>query len=426
MRRWLALMLLGFLGAAGIAVFVVWIANPTKPPIRVGLLHSQTGTMAISERPMIDAEQLAIEELNANGGLLGRQIEWIIADGKSDPTTFADEAKRLIEVEKVSVIIGCWTSACRRRVIPVVENANHLLIYPVAYEGLESSPNVFHIGAAPNQQIIPTVSYAARELGAKSFFLVGDSSVWSRTLNEIVKDQLACIGGQNVGELYPGSSRKNQEAAVEAILKVKPDVVLNSLEGESNLHFFQALNLKGFDRANSKIISFAINEDEVRSLTTIDLAGTYSVGSYFQTLDRPENLSFVERFQKRFGNDRVTSDAISSAYNSVMLWSQALINAETDDAARVRAFLPLQSYNAAEGIVSIDRDNFHAWHAFHVGKIQPGGRIEIVWTLSKQTRPVPFPLFRPRAAWEGYLRNLQEEWGGNWVAPDPIPIQDAH
>ena len=425
MRRWWILLTLALLITAAIAVIGYLGGHHWGPPIRVGLLHSRTGPMAISERPMIDAEVLAIEELNASGGLLGRRIEAVIADGKSDPKTFADEARRLIEVEKVSVIFGCWTSACRKSVIPVVESADHMLIYPVAYEGLESSPNVFHIGAAPNQQIIPTVSFAARELGAKSFFLVGDSSIWSHTLNEIVKDQLHAVGGEAVGEFYPGSSRKKQSEVVDAILKATPDVILNSLEGESNIHFFQKLKEKGFDSAHSKVISFAINEDEVRALSAIDLAGTYSVGSYFQSLDRPENLNFVERFQKRFDKDRVTSDAISSAYDSVMLWSQAVIDAETDRAASVRAYLPLQSYNAPEGIISIDRDNFHTWRSFFVGKIQTDGRIEVVWKLNKPIRPVPYPIFRSSDSWEGFLRNLHDAWGGKWVAPDQVLTETA-
>ena len=425
MRRWWIVLTLVALSTTALVVIGYLSLNRLVPPIRVGLLHSRTGPMAISERPMLDAEVLAIEELNAKGGLLGRRIEVVSADGKSDPRTFADEARRLIEVEKVSVIIGCWTSACRRSVIPVVESSDHLLIYPVAYEGLENSPQVFHIGASPNQQIIPTVSFATRELGAKSFFLVGDSSIWSHTLNEIVKDQLHTLRGESLGELYPGSSRKKQDEAIEAILKAKPDVILNSLEGESNLHFFQKLKEKGLDREKTKVISFAINEDEVKALSSIDLAGTYSVGSYFQSLDRPENLSFLERFQKRFGKERVTSDAISSAYMSVMLWSQAVIDAETEEASSVRAFLPLQSYNAPEGIVSIDRDNFHTWRSFFVGKIQSNGRIEIVSVLNKPIRPVPYPLFRSSDSWEGFLRNLHEAWGGRWVAPEQVVSENV-
>ena len=422
MRRRFWWITLVFLCAGAIAAFSFPYWYSSQTPIRVGLLHSMTGPMALSERPMIDAEVLALEELNGKAGLLGRRIEWIIADGKSDPDSFAEEARRLIEVEKVSLIVGCWTSACRRSVIPVVEKADHLLLYPVAYEGLESSPNVFHIGAAPNQQIIPTVSYAAKQLGAKSFYLVGDLSVWSHTLNAIVKEQLDTVGGTVVGEAYPGASQPGQLTAIDAILKLKPDVILNSLEGESNRFFFEKLREKGFDTSKSPVFSFAINEDESHAFASSGIAGTYAVGSYFQSLDRPENQSFVQRFQKRYGADRVTSDAISSAYNAVILWSQGVANAESDDPRRVRKFLPLQSYAAPEGIVSIDRENGHAWRSFFVGKIQSDGRIEVVSRLQKPIRPVPFPLFKPKGDWERFLNHLHQSWGGKWVAPDALSV----
>ena len=201
--------------------------------------------MAISEESMIDAEVMALKEINQSGGLLGRQVEWVIADGRSDWPTFAREAQRLIDEEKVSVIFGCWTSASRKSVKPVVEQRSHLLIYPMAYEGLEQSPNIVYTGAAPNQQVIPAVSWCYETLKARKFFLVGSDYVWPHCVNEIIKDQLKALGAECVGESYILFGSAEVGASVEAIKKASPDVIISTVVGDSNEPFYQQLASRG-------------------------------------------------------------------------------------------------------------------------------------------------------------------------------------
>ena len=266
MRRWLtALITLAVLGAMMMWYFP-WLINRAGPPIRVGILHSQTGAMEISEKSMIDAEVLALEEINANGGFHGRRVEWVNADGRSDWPTFAREAERLIDQEKVSVIFGCWTSASRKSVKAVVEQKSHLLFYPMAYEGLEQSPSIVYTGAAPNQQVIPAVSWCHEVLKARKFFLVGSDYVWPRCVNEIVKDQLKALGAECVGQSYIILGSTEVAASVEAIQKAKPDVIISTVVGDSNGPFFQRLQTAGILPDRIPVISFSIAEDELRKL----------------------------------------------------------------------------------------------------------------------------------------------------------------
>ncbi|MGY8738402.1 MAG: transporter substrate-binding protein, partial [bacterium] len=213
-------------------------------PIRVGILHSQSGPMAISERSMVDAELLAIEEINARGGLLGRQLEPVIADGASDWPTFAREAERLINQEHVDIIFGCWTSASRKTVLPVIERNNHLLVYPMAYEGLEQSPNIIYTGTAPNQQIIPALKWSLDNLGPR-VFLVGSDYVWPHSINAIMSDVLPALGATLVGEEYVFFGSADVQHAVDTIVRARPDVIISSVVGESNIAFYKALHDAG-------------------------------------------------------------------------------------------------------------------------------------------------------------------------------------
>ena len=225
-------------------------------PIVVGILHSETGPMSISEKSMIDAEVLAIEEINARGGVLGRPIKYVIADGKSTWTEYAVQARKLIDVDKVCVIFGCWTSASRKNVKPVVEEKNHLLIYPMAYEGLELSPNIVYTGAAPNQQIIPAVKWSYDELKARRFFLVGSDYVWPHSVNAIVKDQLKALDVKLVGEEYIFFGSKDVDHVVHAIKEAKPDVILSTVVGTTNVPFYEHLRDEGIDPKITPVISF--------------------------------------------------------------------------------------------------------------------------------------------------------------------------
>ncbi len=424
-RFWLAgavTIILGCLTWLG----VNWFKEARKP-ILVGILHSQTGPMAISEKSMIDAEVLAIEQINAAGGLLGRPIQAVIRDGNSDWPTYAREARRLIDEDQVCVVFGCWTSASRKTVRPVFEQRDHLLIYPMAYEGLEQSKNIIYTGAAPNQQIIPVVKWSFDNLHARKFFLVGSDYVWPHAVNEIIKDQLTALKAQKVGEeyIYFGSSKV--AGVVERIKQAKPDVILSAVVGDSNVAFYRELYEAGIRPDKTPVISFSIGEDELSKLPTRDTEGQYSAWSYFQSIDRPENKKFVAAFQARYGNDRVTNDVISASYNSVQFWAHAVAEANTTDVKTVRDAIKRQSLNAPEGVISIDAQTNHTWRQVFIGKARSNGQFEIVLDLHKTIRPIPYPITRTIEAWNGMLDDLYKGWNNSWANPvDQTALPTAH
>ena len=399
-----------------VAAMLASCSRPDEAPIRVGVLHSMTGTLAISARPVVDATLLAIEEINAQGGLLGRQLEPVIADGRSDSDVFAAEAERLITQEKVSVVFGCWTSSSRKAVGPVFEKHNHLLFYPVQYEGLEQSPNIIYNGATPNQQVMPAVSYALTQFGPR-VFLVGADYVFPRTANEIIRDQVAALGGEVVGELYIPLGGKNVAPVIDAILKTKPDVILNTINGDSNIAFFRALREAGITSDRMPVISFSISETELPELGAEAMAGNYAAWNYFQSVDTPENRAFVEKFRERFGADRVVSDPLEAAYFGVMLWAQAVRAAGSAEPAAVLAKIRGQGMHAPGGLAYIDGPTQHTWKYARIGRIRPDGQFDIVWSSDKPVRPMPFPLSRTRADWERWQKDLSASWDGKWVSP---------
>lgn len=405
---------LAFSGAIGSWIFLGH--GVEKTPIKVGILHSRSGPMAISENSMVDAELLAIEEINAKGGLIGRQIQPVIADGKSDWPTFAKEAERLITEENVSVIFGCWTSASRKTVAPIIEKYGQLMVYPMAYEGLEQSPNIIYTGAAPNQQVIPAIKWSLDHLG-KKFFLVGSDYVWPHSINEIMKDAIQALGAELVGEdyIFFGSSRVS--GAIEKIKAAQPDVILSSVVGDSNKAFYQALHAAGLTPQKLPVVSVSIGEEELRSLPIGDLAGHYSAWSYFEAIKTPENERFVRNFRARYGSNRVAGDVIATAYFSVFLWAKAVQEEQSLDIQRVRKAMLTESLDAPEGLVSVDPNTQHTWRSFSIGKIRPDARIEVVWTVKHPIRPVPYPPSRTKAEWEAFLTAMYNRWGGRWANP---------
>lgn len=415
MRRW-PIALISLAIVCGVIFLSAYRPFGQAAPIQVGILHSQTGPMKISEESMKDAEVLALEEINARGGLLGRRIEYIIADGRSDWPTFAQEAQRLVEQKKVSVIFGCWSSASRKSVKPVVEQNHHLLIYPMAYEGLEQSPNIVYTGAAPNQQVIPAVTWCYEVLKKRKFFLVGSDYIWPHCVNEIIKDQLKALGAELAGEAYVLFGSIDVEPVLEAIDKASPDVIISTVVGDTNKSLYERLQTAGVLPERVPVVCFSIAEDELRKLPLRAMVGDYAAWDYFQTVDRSENREFVRRFQARYGADRVTSDAIEAAYNSVYLWAQAVKEAETDQVAEVLRAIKRQSLNAPEGIVSVDDETQHTWRPVYVGRIRADGQFDLVWSSGKSMRPVPFPPSRTRSEWELFLDSLYRRWGG-WANP---------
>ncbi len=392
----------------------------TAPPIRVGVLHSKTGTMAISETAVLDATLLAIEQINASGGLLGSRLEPVVADGESDPDHFASEAERLITKEHVSVVFGCWTSASRKAVRPVFEKHGALLFYPVQYEGLEQSPNIIYTGATPNQQVIPAVSYALEHFG-KRVFLVGSDYVFPRTANAIIRDQIHALGGEVVDEMYLPLGGKRVDSIIHRIVETKPDVILNTINGDSNVAFFEALRKAGITSSGIPTVSFSIGENELEQIEPALTAGDYAAWNYFQSVDTPENRDFIAAFRKRYGADRVTSDPIEAAWFGVHLWARAVQVAGSAEPAAVRKVIGGEGMLAPEGLVYIDGATRHAWKYARVGRVRADGQFDVVWSSSKPVRPIPFPIFRTRSEWETMLEALHKSWGGRWVNPDAGP-----
>jgi urea transport system substrate-binding protein len=417
-RRWPQWTLIGAVVVVVVLVGAHIWHRESLPPIRVGVLHSLTGTMAISETPVVDAVRMAIEEINASGGLLGgRRVEPIIADGRSDWPTFAHEARRLISDEKVSAVFGCWTSASRKTVRPIFEELGGLLFYPVQYEGLEESPNIVYLGAAPNQQIIPAVKWAFDNIGTR-FYLVGSDYVFPRAANAVIGDQVKALGGHILGEDYIPLGHTDVQAIVARIVAAHPDVILNTINGDTNVAFFRALRAAGIYPKTIPTISFSIGESELPALNPSTCVGDYAVWNYFQTLDGPRNEAFVNAFRARYGQNRVVSDPMEAAYCAVKLWAQAVEDAGTENTDAVRKTILDQSMAAPEGVILIDPETQHAWRPVRVGRIRADGQFDIVWDSRRPIRPQPFPLSRTPAEWEHFLETLQAGWGGHWAAPN--------
>lgn len=410
----------GALGLVG--ALSLWFAVSRPEPIRVGVLHSMTGTMAISELSVIDATLLAIEEINQGGGVLGRRIEAIVVDGRSDWPTFAREAERLIRDEQVATVFGCWTSASRKTVLPVFERYDHLLVYPVQYEGLEQSPNVLYTGAAPNQQITPAVRWALSELkgGAHvAVYIVGSDYVFPRTAGAIIRAQVEALGSEVAAERYLVLGSRDVQDVVDEIVRLRPAVIFNTINGDTNVAFFRALRAAGITPDTIPTVSFSIAEPELQTMGTADMVGDYAVWNYFQSIDSPRNRAFVAGFQQRHGSSRVLSDPMEAAYTGVHLWAAAVNQAGVADPRLIRDALLGRSFAAPGGSVYVDPDTQHLWKTVRVGQIRADGQFLEVWSSGRPVRPLPYPSSRTPAQWAEFLDALYRGWGGRWARPAP-------
>jgi urea transport system substrate-binding protein len=386
-------------------------------PIKIGILHSRTGTMAISERAVIDATLLAIDEINEKGGLLGRPIEAVVEDGESDSSTFAIRAEKLIAKDRACTIFGCWTSASRKTVLPVIEKHDHLLFYPVQYEGLEQSPNIVYTGAAPNQQIIPALKWCLTALKKKRLFLVGSDYVFPRAANAIIRDQAKSLGAEIVGEEYLLLGCSDVGQLVRKIVAARPEAILNTINGDSNVAFFRALRAAGVMPDVTPTISFSISEEELSSLSMKDLVGDYAAWNYFQTVDRSQNREFVKRFQSRHGKLRFISDPMEAAYVGVHLWAQAVKEAGDDAVANIRKAVRHQTFDAPEGMVRIDPQTQHTSKVFRIGRITTANRFEVCYSSDSPIAPIPYPNTRRKGEWDAFLQDMRLGWGGQWANP---------
>ncbi|MEP0777484.1 transporter substrate-binding protein [Microcoleus sp. ZQ-A2] len=343
--------------------------------------------MAISEAPLVDAALMAIAEINQTGGVLGQDIEPVVEDAASDSNLFAAKARKLIQSDQVATIFGGWTSESRKAVLPVVEELNALLWYPVQYEGLECSQNIFYIGSCPNQQVEPAVAWLLSHK-RKRFYLLGSNSVFPHTANTIIKAQLKQQKGTVVGEEYVSLGESNFTEIIHRIQQAQPDVVFNTLNGDSNIAFYQQYQEAGITFHQIPILAVSIAEAELQGIGKA-AAGHYACWSYFQSLDTPRNRQFVENFQQRYGSDRVTSAPIEAAYTQVYLWKQAVEQAQSFEVECVRVAAYGQSFEAPGGLVRIE-PNHHVGRACRIGKILPTGQFDMIDSHNYPIQPLPW------------------------------------
>jgi urea transport system substrate-binding protein len=363
----------------------------TDTTVKVGILHSATGTMAISETGSIQAEKLAIEQINAMGGILGRKIEVIQEDGASDWPTFAEKAKKLLEKDKVASVMGCWTSASRKAALPVFEKDNGLLFYPTFYEGLEQSKNVFYTGQEATQQILAGLDWIAKEKKAKTFYLIGSDYIWPRTSMKIARKHIEQhLHGTVVGEEYIALGDTQFGSVINKIKLKKPDVIYAAVVGGSNVAWFKQLNAAGLNSSKQTMLTISVTEDEVLGIGGENLAGFYSAMKYFQSQDNPENKKFVEAFKKRWGKDAVIGDVTQAAYLGPWLYKAAVERAGSFDVDKVQAALPGYTFkDAPEGPVTVEA-NHHLTTKLRIGQWGKDGQAKVVYT-SDYIKPDPFP-----------------------------------
>ena len=357
--------------------------------VKVGFLNSLSGTMAISESTVFDSLSLAAEEINADGGVLGKQLEVVSEDGASEPTKFAERAGKLIQQDCTAAVFGGWTSSSRKAMLPVFESNNALLFYPVQYEGLESSENIFYTGATTNQQIIPALDYLA-EQGTKTIFLVGSDYVFPRTANKIINAYAKAHGMEVVGEEYTPLGSTEFSTIVNKVRDSGADAVFNTLNGDSNVAFFRQYTSVGLTAADMPVVSVSIAEEEVPGIGLENIEGQLTAWDYYQTLDTPENSAFVSAFKDKYGEDRVTSDPMEAAYTSLYLWKAMVEKAGSFDVDKVRDAAGGVSFDAPEGTVTVNGENNHITKTPRIGRITPDGLIETVWEAPAAVEPDPF------------------------------------
>jgi urea transport system substrate-binding protein len=363
----------------------------TDATVKVGILHSVTGTMAISETGSVQAEKLAIEQINASGGILGRKIEVIQEDGASDWPTFAEKSKKLLVNDKVAAVFGCWTSASRKAVLPVFEQYNGMLYYPTFYEGLEQSPNVIYTGQEATQQILAGIDWVVKEKSAKSFYLLGSDYIWPGTSNKIARKHIEKLGLNVVGEEYYPLGHTQFNSVINKIKLKKPDVIYAIVVGGSNVAFYKQLKAAGIDLSKQTLLTISVTEDEIQGIGGENIAGAFAAMKYFQSLDNDNNKAFVKAFKEKWGANVVIGDVTQAAYLGPWLWKAAVEKAGSFDIDAVRKASPgIELKTAPEGYVKI-HPNHHLWSKTRIGLAQPDGQYKVVYETKELMEPNPFP-----------------------------------
>lgn len=370
------------------------LPSPAAGTVSVGVLQSLTGTMAISEVTVKNATLLAIDQINASGGVLGKQIQPIVEDGASDPSMFAQKAQKLIQQDSVATVFGGWTSASRKAMLPVFERFHSLLWYPVQFEGNECSPDIMYSGAQPNQQILPALEWAEQK-GYKSIFLLGSDYVFPRTANLILKKHIEHDKKAMAGEEYVPLGGSDFSAVINKIKVAKPDIIFNTLNGDSNVSFFKQMAAAGLPSAKLPVMSFSIAEQEAKAIGPSLLEGSYAAWNYFQSLPDPVNKKFVAAYQAKYPGSPV-DDPMAHGYLDVYAWAAAVKKAGSFDPDKVRkAAQTLPFFDVGLGQTKF-ADNQSLVQTAYVGQLQPSGQFNILWQSKGPVGPVPYdPLSFP-------------------------------
>ena len=373
-------------------------------PIKVGVLHSLSGTMAISEVSLKDVVSMAVQEINAKGGVLGRQLKLVVVDPASNWDLFAEKAKQLLVQDKVAVVFGCWTSVSRKSVLPIFEEHNGLLFYPVQYEGEECSKNVFYTGAAVNQQAVPAVEYLMSKEGGsyKKFYLLGTDYVYPKTTNKILRAMLLAkkVPPANIMEEYTPFHHQDYQTIVGKIKKFAAGggaCVISTINGDSNVPFYKEFANQGLRAEDAPIMAFSVAEDELRGMDKTALVGHLAAWNYYQSVDTPQNKQFVADFKAYCkknnlpdGDKRVTDDPIEAAYFGVHVWKQAVEKAGTIEVNAVRKAVYGQKFLAPGGEIMMDEANHHTHKPVLIGEIMKDGQIKVVWRSKGLVKPEPW------------------------------------
>jgi urea transport system substrate-binding protein len=358
-----------------------------KRPIKVGILHSLSGTMSFSESPLVDAALMAFDEINAGGGIMGRRIQPLVEDCASDPATYALKTRKLNRNDRVRHFFGCWTSASRKAVKNEVEESNTMLWYPVQYEGLEASPNIVYTGNCLNQQIEPAFEWAVEHLG-RTCYLVGSDYIFPKTANRFIRTLANQNGVKVLGERYLPLGAENFGRIVDDIKKHKPAMVFNTINGDSNLAFYYYLNRSGIHPDKLPVVAFSIGEVELKDIGP-SAVGHYACSGYFQCLEQPENKAFISRFKERYGPDRVVSDAVTGAYIQPYLWKNLVERCQTLKIATLKKNIAGTTCNGPGGAITI-HDNHHAFKPALIGKVNAGLQFDMVWQSPQWIKPLPW------------------------------------
>ena len=356
--------------------------------IQVGILHSLSGDLALAEASVVDAELMAIDEINAAGGVLGRQIKPIVEDGASDWPTFAEKARKLVGEDKVPAVFGCYTSASRKAVLPIFEQLKGLLYYPTFYEGLEQSPNIFYTGPVASQQSIAACTWLMENKG-KTVYMVGSDYVWPRVTNKISRGTIEKNGGRVLGEDYLPLGATSFTSIINKIKLHKPDIILSTVVGGSNVAFFKQLLSAGVDKSKTTVLTLNMTEEEVSGVGAENAKGVLTCMSYFQSLNNPANAKFVAAFKKKYGQNRVVGDVMECGYNSVYLWKSGVEKANSFDIAKVLASTSNLELDAPEGQIKMHATNHHMWKRARIGEFGADGQVKIIYE-TPLIEPAPY------------------------------------